>query len=135
MSVNKITNSDGEFDGMTLEYHGAPSGQYMIIKLYCDPLAEVLDWDGTYMQHYDTDWNSYYSFVMYTKSACSYISTDRYWFFMKEFKYVFATALLLAGVIVCMAGRLLIKYVTFGSAILTVICATDATLYLIGDGL
>ena len=54
---------------------------------------------------------------------------------MKQFKYVFAVALLLAGVIICMAGRLLLKYVTFGTAILTVICATDTILYLIGDGI
>ena len=48
-----------------------------------------------------------------TKSGCSTLTIDNYWFYMKQLKFPMAVLGAIGGLITCFFGRLLLKYVTF----------------------
>ena len=59
------------------------------------------------------------------------MQTDRYWSNFKEMKYVLALLGLLSGLLICMAGRLLLNYVIFAMTIVACIAASNLMAYAI----
>ena len=86
------------------------------------------------MVHTDTKGFTYYEMTMNSESGCAVITTDQFWFFLGRVKILIALVGIFLGLITVMAGRLLLKYVVFGSVIICVDCVADALVYIIYDG-
>ena len=69
--------------------------------------------------------------TMNSVDGCIVIQTDSYWFFLKSLKYVFAVIGIFGGLLTCVAGRLLLKYIQFASVVCAMICITNAILFFI----
>lgn len=37
--------------GLAMSYTGSPSGEYLLIHMYCDHDRTALEWDGSYTAH------------------------------------------------------------------------------------
>ena len=108
--MSGLTDRDDNVIGIALKYVGSPSGDYFLMHLYCNRNDLELDWNGEFIMHRDGGEN-YYQVTMSTITGCSVIVTDQFWFFLNKVKLLFAFVGLLGGLIVMLAGRLLIKYV------------------------
>ena len=129
-----ITDRDENIIGITLKYIGSPSREYLELHVYCNREMD-LEWDEQFSKHTDSSGVGYFSITMNSKSGCSVIETDRFWFFLGDLKYLFAALGIVAGLLTCMGGRLFLTYVVFASIPCGVMVATNAILYLVYDGL
>ena len=90
-----------------------------------------MSWDGTYMKHSDDRWTNYYSFIIESEFGCPQLSTNTYWLFMKNFRYVCASALLIFGLFTLCVGRLYLKNVKLLTSIVAVICFNNTIAYVL----
>lgn len=107
----------------------------MVINVYCNSEATSVQWDNSYLPHIDTDGKQYYQVTMTSTNGCAAMQTDRYWYNLKELKYVFALAGLVGGIMMCVAGRLFLSYMVFISVVGSVIAASNLIAYTIAGGL
>ena len=88
-----------------------------------------MKWDGTYMKHSDDSGTNYYSFMIESEFGCPQLSTNTYWLFMKNFRYVCASVLLIFGLFTLSVGRIYLYYGQFISTIIAPVCLNNTIAY------
>ena len=111
-------------------YEGSPANQYIILNIYCSHTQDF-EFDYEFVQHEDYKQRTYYQMFINSKSGCSALSVDNYWFFMKQLKFPFAILGAIGGLITCFFGRLLLKYVSFVMTIVGTIVLSNTVVFLI----
>lgn len=86
------------------------------------------------MQHTDTDRKVYYEMTMNSKSGCSKIQTDEYFFYLGSAKFIVAFFSIIVGLASQMAGRLILRYFVVGSMVVITVCMANFVLYVIYNG-
>ena len=51
IKVEGILDRDLNMIGLAMSYTGSPSGEYLLIHMYCDHDRTELGWDGSYTTH------------------------------------------------------------------------------------
>jgi hypothetical protein len=116
-------------------YKGAPSGEYILLEIYCSSSIETYEWDGNYFAHTDTFGNNYYQVFMTSQFGCAAMKTDNYWSFLKKLKYLFALVGIVGGLISCMGGRILLNYVIFACVVGACIAVANFVVFTIDNNL
>ena len=88
-----------------------------------------MNWDGTYMKHRDDSGTHYYSFMIESEFGCPKLSINTYWLFMKNFRYVCASVLLIYGLFTLSVGRLYLYYGRFTSTLIAAVCFNNTIAY------
>ena len=70
---------------------------------------------------------------MNSKSGCSVLHTSNYYFYLKNLKYPLAIIGILGGLITCMAGRILLRYIVYVGIPVGGVAISTCTLYYILD--
>ena len=92
-----------------------------------------MNWDGTYMKHRDDSGTNYYSFMIESEFGCPQLSINTYWLFMKNFRYVCASVLLIYGLFTLSVGRLYLYYGRFTSTLIAAVCFNNTIAYQLLD--